>query len=127
MSQEVKFFICKHCGNLVEMVHNGGGKLVCCGEAMTELAANTTEAATEKHIPVITVVENTVTVEVGSVAHPMTAEHYIVWICIQTESGIELKYLEPGQAPKATFALTDDKVVAAFAYCNLHGLWKAEV
>lgn len=127
MKQEPEFYLCKRCGNIVGLVHKGGGTLVCCGEEMTKLEANTTDAATEKHVPVIEVNGNEVTVKVGSVPHPMTDEHYITWICIQTEKGIQRKDLTPSDQPTATFALTDDdKLINAFEYCNLHGLWKAE-
>jgi superoxide reductase len=95
---------------------------------MTKLEPNTVDAANEKHVPVVKVDGNNVTIEVGSVAHPMTEEHYITWIYIQTEHGGQRKNLTPSDAPKATFALADgDKLVAAFAYCNLHGLWETRV
>ena len=124
---ETKFYRCEHCGNIVAMVHEGGGTLVCCGDPMTELKANTTDAATEKHVPVITVDGNKVTVKVGSTLHPMTEEHYIMWIYLETEKGGEMKHLTPKDEPIATFALAEgDKPVAAFEYCNLHGLWKAD-
>ena len=122
-----KFFVCKHCGNLVGMIFNSGVPMVCCGENMTELVPNTTDAAQEKHVPVVTVEGNKVTVEVGSVAHPMEEAHYIQWIYLQTEKGGQRKSLNPGYAPKAVFELIDDKAEAALAYCNLHGLWKADI
>lgn len=91
---------------------------------MTELTANTTDAAVEKHVPVVTVNGNTVEVNVGSVTHPMEEKHFIEWIALETKNGNQLKYLKPGDAPKAVFALTEgDEVVRAYAYCNLHGLW----
>ncbi len=122
---EVKFFICKHCGNLVGLIHEGGGQLVCCGDPMTELKANTTDAAQEKHVPVVEISGNTVTVKVGSVQHPMEEKHFIQWIYIQTEQGGQRKAFKPGDKPEATFELTaGDKFVAAYEYCNLHGLWK---
>lgn len=128
MGEEQKFYICKRCGNIVGVIKNGGGKLVCCNEAMAELVANTTEAATEKHLPVVTVSDQEVTVTVGSVAHPMTEEHLINWIYLLTEKGGQRKHLLPGDEPTVTFALTkDDHAVAAFAYCNLHGLWKTNI
>ncbi len=125
--KEPKFFICKHCGNLVTFIKESGAPLTCCGEAMTEIEPNTVDAATEKHVPVVTLDGNTVTVEVGSVEHPMIPEHFIQWIYIQTDNGFQIKYLEPGDKPKAIFALNDEKVVAAYEYCNLHGLWKKDV
>lgn len=122
---EVKFFICKHCGNLVGLIHEGGGQLVCCDDPMTELKANTTDAAQEKHVPVVEISGNTVTVKVGSVTHPMEEKHFIQWIYIQTEQGGQRKAFKPGDKPEAVFELTaGDKFVAAYEYCNLHGLWK---
>lgn len=127
MVSKQKFFICKHCGNLVGMVHNAGVKMVCCGEAMHELAANTTDAAVEKHLPIVSVEGNKVTVTVSSTIHPMVDAHYIGWVYLETEKGGQRKELEIGKDPVATFVLEDDKPIAAFAYCNLHGLWKTEV
>lgn len=128
MCTEPMFFICKHCGNLVGMVHNSGVPMVCCGENMTALTANTVDAAKEKHVPVITVSGTTVTVKVGTVEHPMTAEHWIQWVYLETAKGGQRKCLNPGEKPEVTFSLTaDDKVIAAYEYCNLHGLWKASV
>jgi superoxide reductase len=124
---EHKFYKCKHCGNIVGMIHSSGAPLTCCGERMEELVPNTVDAAKEKHVPVVTVEGNKVVVEVGSVAHPMLEEHFIQWIYLQTKNGGQRKCLAPGQEPKATFALEDDEVVAVYEYCNLHGLWKTEV
>ena len=123
---EVKFFICKHCGNLVGMIHASGVPMICCGEKMTALEPNTVDASAEKHVPVIAVDGNTVKVKVGSAAHPMLAEHHIEWIYLATEKGGQRKALNPGDAPEAMFTLIDDKPVAAYAYCNLHGLWMAK-
>ena len=125
MNKEQKFFICKHCGNLVGMIFSSGVPMVCCGEKMTELVANTTDAATEKHVPVVTVEGNTVTAVVGSVEHPMLPEHYIEWVSLQTKQGNQRKALSPGDAPKVCFALCEgDEVEAVYAYCNLHSLWQ---
>ena len=124
---KLKFYICRHCGNIVVKVHDSGVPVVCCGEKMQELVPNTTDAAVEKHVPVIEVSGSTVTVKVGSTPHPMIQEHSIQWICLETEKGYQHKALHPGEEPKAVFALTsDDQPTAAYAYCNLHGLWKAE-
>ena len=124
---EVRYYICKHCGNIVEKVKNKGVPVICCGEPMQELKAGVTDAAVEKHVPVVTVDGNIVKAVVGSVEHPMIEEHYIEWIALETEKGVQRKTLKAGDAPAAEFALTaDDKVVAAYAYCNLHGLWKSE-
>ena len=123
----VHFFYCKHCGNLVGTLYFSGAVPVCCGEAMTELVPNTVDASTEKHVPVIAVEGSKVTVKVGAVAHPMLEEHYIQWVYLQSEKGGQRKCLKPGEAPEAVFMLAEgDKPVAAYAYCNLHGLWKAE-
>ena len=121
---EVKFFYCKHCGKIIVIVKDSVAPTICCGEEMLELVPGTTDAAVEKHVPVVTVNGNTVEVNVGSVTHPMEEKHFIEWITLETKNGNQLKYLKPGDAPKAVFALTDgDEVVRAYAYCNLHGLW----
>ena len=123
---EMKFYICRHCGNIVGFVKNTGVPIMCCGEKMQELVPNTTDAAQEKHVPVYTVEEGRVTVTVGSTEHPMLPEHYIEWIALQTTGGNHRKALHPGDKPQACFMLCpDDKVEAVYAYCNLHGLWKA--
>lgn len=128
MCREPKFYVCKHCGNMVSMLHESGVKMICCGDEMTELVANTTDAAVEKHVPAITVKDDVVTVTVGSVPHPMTPEHKIVWIYLQTEKGEQLNCVDTQDKAETTFKLTDgDKIIAAFEYCNLHGLWKATV
>lgn len=127
MRSDQKFFKCKHCGNMVGMVYNAGVSIICCGEPMEELVANTAEASVEKHLPVVTVEGNRVTVTVGSVLHPMTAEHHIEFIYIETERGGQRKSLQTGELPQAVFTLEDDVAIAAFAYCNLHGLWKTEI
>ena len=123
---EQKFFICETCGNIIAMVKPSGVPLVCCGKPMKQIVPNTTDAAQEKHVPVWTREGNLVKVQVGSVAHPMVAAHYIEWVSLQTKAGNQRKALAPEQAPEVTFALTDgDEVEAVYAYCNLHGLWKA--
>jgi superoxide reductase len=122
----MKFYICKHCGNIVAMVKESGAPISCCGEEMAEIIPGTTEAATEKHIPVYEVKDGKVYVTVGSVEHPMLDAHYIEWIALVTSGGNQRKTLKPGEAPKAEFALLDgEKVEAVYAYCNLHSLWKA--
>ena len=121
---KISFYKCKKCGKVVAMLKGSPCDTMCCGEAMTELTANTTDAAVEKHVPVVTVNGNTVEVNVGSVTHPMEEKHFIEWIALETKNGNQLKNLKPGDAPKAVFALTDgDEVIRAYAYCNLHGLW----
>ncbi|MEI3267457.1 desulfoferrodoxin family protein [Frisingicoccus sp.] len=122
----MKFYVCEHCGNIITYAKNVGVPVMCCGQKMTELVPGTTDAAVEKHVPVVTVEGQKVVVEVGGVEHPMVEAHYIEWIVLETEKGYQKVDLKPEQAPKAEFALVEgDKVVAAYAYCNLHGLWKA--
>lgn len=124
---ENKFYICEHCGNLIEMVNNAGVPVMCCGQKMTKLEAGTVDASKEKHIPVVSVEEDTVKVEVGSVTHPMVEEHSILWVYLQTDKGCQRKNLEVGKEPVVTFALSNEKPVSVYAYCNLHGLWKTEI
>ena len=123
----MKFFICEHCGNLVGVIHDAGVPMMCCGQKMTQLIPGTVEASVEKHLPVVTVDGDKVKVEVGSVAHPMSEEHSILWVYLQTDKGGQRKNLKVGEAPVAEFSLLDEKPVAAYAYCNLHGLWKTEI
>ena len=114
----MKFYVCEHCGNLITFVHSAGVPVMCCGQKMTELVPGTTDAAVEKHVPVAKTE--------GEVEHPMLPEHFIEWIALETQQGCQLKYLKPGEKPQAVFALADgDQVAAVYAYCNLHGLWKA--
>ncbi len=123
-----KFYLCKKCGNLAEMLIDSKVVPVCCNEPMTELTANTEDAALEKHVPVVEVEGNKVTVTVGSTIHPSTEEHHISFIYLLTDKGIQRKVPTIGEDPVATFALEDgEKVVAAYEYCNLHGLWKKEL
>ncbi len=124
----VKIFKCMHCGNIIEMVEDKGVPVVCCGEKMTELVPGTSDGAAEKHVPVVTVSGNKVTVNVGSDAHPMTDEHLISWIILETENSCQRKHLSSADAPEASFMLADgEKAIAAYEYCNLHGLWKADI
>ncbi len=119
-----KFYKCKKCGKVVAMLKDSPCETECCGDDLIELKANTTDAAVEKHVPVVQKNGNTVEVNVGSVQHPMEEKHFIEWIAIETKNASQLKYLKPADAPKAVFALTDgDELVRAYAYCNLHGLW----
>ena len=120
-----KFYVCRHCGNLVGMIHDAGVPVVCCGEKMEALVPNTVEASGEKHIPVVTADNGVLTVNVGSVDHPMIPEHFIGWVALETKQGVQRKYLKPGQKPNVEFSLVEgDEVVAVYEYCNLHGLWK---
>ena len=122
-----KFYICEKCGNIVGMIHNGGVPMMCCGQKMAKLEAGVVEASHEKHIPVVAVEGNTVRVNVGSVTHPMSEEHHIAWVYLQTNRGGQRKCLDVTGAPEVTFALADETPVAVYAYCNLHGLWKADI
>ncbi len=123
-----KFYICRHCGNIISYIEDAGVSVVCCGEEMAELTANTSDGAYEKHVPDVKVDGDKVTVQVGSTAHPMTPEHHISWIYIQTANGGQRKILDPAGEPAASFVLTDgDKLEIVYEYCNLHGLWKATV
>ena len=125
--ENVKFYRCPICGNIIGLIDGDMAHVTCCGKPMELMVANTTDASVEKHVPVYTVEGNLVKVTVGSVEHPMQDVHYIEWISIQTKQGNQRKVLNPGEAPTATFALVDgDQVEAVYAYCNLHGLWKAE-
>ena len=124
---KAKFYICRHCGNLIVKIHDAGVPVSCCGEKMEELIPNTVEASGEKHKPVVSVENNLVRVAVGSVAHPMVPEHSIEWVFVETENGGQLKRLNPGSDPEVKFLLDGEKAVAVYAYCNLHGLWMTEV
>ena len=123
---EQRFFVCENCGNIIAMVKPSGVPVMCCGRKMTEIKANTTDASAEKHVPVWTKEGNLVKVQVGSAPHPMIAAHHIEWVSLQTKAGNQRKALAVDGAPEVVFALTDgDEVEAVYAYCNLHGLWKA--
>ncbi|MEA4934979.1 MAG: desulfoferrodoxin family protein [Lawsonibacter sp.] len=122
----MKFYRCKHCGNLLTFLNASGVPVICCGEEMAELLPGSVDAALEKHVPVVETQGAAVHVKVGSVAHPMVAEHFIQWIALETNLGSQIKYLKPGQAPEASFVLAEgETLVAVYEYCNLHGLWKA--
>ena len=123
---EMKFYQCAHCGKIIAVVKESGVPVMCCGQKMQEIVPGTTDAAVEKHVPVYEVNGNTVTVRIGSVAHPMEEKHYIEWVSLQTKGGNQRKALKPGDEPKVCFAICDgDEVEAVYAYCNLHSLWKA--
>lgn len=123
---EQKYYICEHCGNIITKVKDSGVPVVCCGQKMTELVPGVTDAAVEKHVPVYEVKDNKVSVCVGSVEHPMIEQHFIEWVSIHTNKGIQIKHLIPETEPKVEFALCEDEnVEEVYAYCNLHGLWKA--
>ncbi len=123
----MRFFVCAHCGNIITFEKSSGVPVMCCGEKMKELIPGTVDAAVEKHVPVIKTNGNKVSVEVGSVLHPMTEEHLIQWIILETKKGHQKVNLTKVDEPKADFLVTDgDEVVCAYEYCNLHGLWKSE-
>ena len=122
-----KFYVCPHCGNIVEMVHDAGVKPFCCGQKMEELVPNTVEASTEKHVPAVKVVDNVVEVNVGSVDHPMVSEHWIEWVELVTDQGSNRKTLNPNDAPHVKFLLSEETPLSVYAYCNLHGLWKTDL
>ena len=120
-----KFLRCPICGNLVEVINDSNVPIMCCGKPMEELVANTTDGATEKHVPVVDVKENSVTVTVGEVLHPMTEDHYIMWINVVTNLKEYYFNLIPGMEPKVTFTKeSNEQITDVHAYCNLHGLWK---
>lgn len=124
---ETRFYICRHCGNIIGLINDAGVPIKCCGENMQLLEANTVDAAHEKHIPVVKVEGDKVNVKIGDVAHPMTEAHLIQWVYLMTDKGGQRKCLKAGDAPEVTFALANEKPLAVFAYCNLHGLWKKEL
>jgi len=122
-----RFFRCEHCGNIVGLILDKGAPLTCCGTKMAELVPNTFDASAEKHIPEVTVSGNSISVQVGSVEHPMAEEHHIAFIYVEAEKGGQRKSLAVGAPPKAEFCIVDDKPVAVFEYCNLHGLWRKDL
>jgi superoxide reductase len=124
MAKKLGVYKCEICGNIVEVLHEGKGELVCCGQAMKLNAENTVEASHEKHIPVIEKVDGGIKVKVGSEAHPMIEKHYIEWIEVVAGDKVCRKFLKPDDAPEAIFSISDDNVIAR-AYCNIHGLWKS--
>jgi len=125
MPERMEVYKCPICGNIVELVHGGKGQLVCCGQPMQKKTENTTDAAVEKHVPVVEKTADGFKVKVGEVAHPMEAAHYIEWVEVIADGKLYRKYLNPGEAPEATFCI-DATNVTAREYCNLHGLWKKE-
>ncbi len=124
-SMTLKFYICEHCKNIVTLVKSSGAPLSCCGENMKELLAGTTDAAIEKHVPAFEAKDGKVFVQVGETEHPMLPAHFIEWICLKSDKGIQIKHLSPEDKPKAEFSLLDgEQVEEVYAYCYLHGLWK---
>jgi superoxide reductase len=125
MAEQLEIYKCELCGNIIEVLHAGGGELVCCGQPMKLMTENTVDAAKEKHVPVIEKVEGGYLVKVGAVPHPMEEKHYIEWIELIADGKAYREFLKPGQAPEAFFCVKADKV-SAREYCNLHGLWKKD-
>ena len=125
MKSNISFFKCEKCGNIVELIKKGGGELVCCGDPMTKLEANTVDASQEKHVPVATREDGVIKVVVGSEPHPMLEEHLIEWIAVVSDEGVERINLKAGEEPKAVFCDKED--VDVYEYCNLHGLWKTSL
>ncbi|MDD3485742.1 MAG: desulfoferrodoxin family protein [Atopobiaceae bacterium] len=125
---DIKFWRCNHCGNLLYTLHDGGVNPLCCGEKMQLLEANSTDAATEKHVPVVERIADghALKVSVGSVAHPMTEEHHIEWIAVVSDGRVDFATLAAVDEHSAIFAGETHKSGTVYAYCNLHGLWKAE-
>ena len=122
-----KFYICEKCGNIIHKIKDSGVNVVCCGQKMTYLEPGVVEASREKHIPVVSLDDNIVKVLVGSTLHPMAEEHHISWVYLETDKGGQMKHLDVNASPEVTFALGDEKPIAVYAYCNLHGLWKSEI
>lgn len=124
MTERNQVYKCMQCGSIIEVLHASSGELNCCGQPMRLLNENTTDAAVEKHLPVISATATGVNAAVGSVAHPMEEKHYIEWIEVLADGRLMRQYLNPGEAPAAAFCLAADGVVAR-EYCNLHGLWRS--
>jgi superoxide reductase len=128
MTEKLQIYKCEVCGNIVEMLHEGVGELVCCDEPMELYKENAVDAAVEKHVPVLEETETGTTVKVGSVAHPMEEKHHIEWVELILADGtrVNRQFLKPGEAPEAKYKATRDMITSIRAYCNLHGLWKGE-
>lgn len=126
MTQIKQIYKCSVCGNIVEVVHAGGGELVCCGKPMVLLIENSVDASMEKHVPIIERKGNGVRIVVGSVQHPMEEAHYIEWIELIEDGKVYRKFLKPGDLPEAEFEI-DGEQMEVRAYCNLHGLWKNNI
>ena len=124
----MKFYRCEHCGNIITKLNDAGVSVVCCGEPMKELVPGAIDGALEKHVPAMRVDGSAVKVQIGEVEHPMLEEHYIQFIALETKTGVQIKYLKPGEKPVAEFVLAaGDSAVAVYEYCNLHGLWVKEL
>jgi len=124
MTVKLGVYKCEKCGNIIEVLHEGVGQLVCCGVPMNLFTENTTDASREKHVPVVEKTDKGITVKVGSAPHPMEEKHYIEWIEVIADGKAFREFLSPGQAPEAEFCLQAGKITVR-EYCNIHGLWKA--
>lgn len=122
----MKFYSCNHCKNSIIQLEKNNVSITCCGKEMEEMIPGSIEASKEKHIPKIIQKDDVTIVEVGDIKHPMTEEHYIKWIALETENGFLMQHLQNDSESKAIFQ-TDQKIIRAYAYCNLHGLWKKEI
>lgn len=127
MNREQKFYICRICGNIVGLINNAGVPLVCCSQEMEELIPNSQDAAIEKHVPEVSIDGDTINIQIGSIEHPMTEEHYISWVYLETKNGGQRKILKPFDKPVASFKLLNDEPLTVYAYCNIHGLWKKDL
>ena len=125
VDKNLRFYRCNVCGKIMIMLNPTDAPTICCGREMVRLEPQTIEAAKEKHIPMVSNIGRMLTVKVGSVQHPMEQNHHIEWIAIQTENGLQIAYLKPGQKPEAEFFLNDEALLNVWAYCNIHGLWEA--
>lgn len=124
----ITFYRCPICGNIVMKILNSGVPVVCCGQPMQEMIPNTTDASNEKHVPVVAILDKTVGVSIGVVPHPMTDEHYIQWVYLETDKGGQLHYLHPNEEPETNFPLADGETpLCVYSFCNLHSLWMREI
>lgn len=121
---DITFYRCEICGNIVALVHDGGGELVCCGQPMTKLEAQTADSTLEKHVPVVTKEDGKLDVVVGSTLHPMIPEHFIQWIALVSGDKFQMVFLKPGIEPRASFEMADSGTI--YEFCNIHGLWKTD-
>lgn len=125
MTKKMQVYRCEVCGNIIEVLHEGRGELVCCGKPMVLLEEKVEEEGKEKHLPVIEKIDEGIKVKVGSIPHPMEEKHYIEWIEVQTDEKVLRQFLSPGKVPEAEFSVEKEKVKSAREYCNVHGLWKS--
>lgn len=127
MTENLQVYKCMVCGNIVEVLHTGAGKLVCCGQNMNLFTENTEDATLEKHVPAVGREDGKVVVKIGSVTHPMEEKHYIEWVELIAGNKVYRQSLAPGDEPKVVFDCVEDEGIVVREYCNLHGLWKTEI